>query len=54
MAWQVAHHAPGLAWPAPQVVAGLDEGLLTMSVGGLRRIYVPGSLAYPRGLPAGE
>ncbi|EFN56968.1 hypothetical protein CHLNCDRAFT_21564 [Chlorella variabilis] len=37
---------------AEQVVAGLDEGLLTMSVGGLRRIYVPGSLAYPRGLPA--
>ena len=36
-----------------QVVAGLDEGLKTMRVGGIRRIYVPGPLSFPKGLPAG-
>lgn len=38
---------------AGQIVPGLDEGLKTMSVGGIRRIYVPGNLAYPKGLTAG-
>ncbi|CAI5509776.1 unnamed protein product [Closterium sp. Naga37s-1] len=33
-----------------QVVAGLDEGILTMKVGGLRRLYIPGELAFPKGL----
>lgn len=38
---------------AGQVVAGLDEGLLTMKVGGVRRLYIPGNLSFPKGLPAG-
>ena len=37
---------------AGQVVAGLDEGLKTMRVGGVRRLYVPAELSFPKGLPA--
>ena len=33
-----------------QIVAGLDEGLKDMKVGGLRRIYVPGNLSFPKGV----
>ncbi|KAG8087803.1 hypothetical protein GUJ93_ZPchr0010g10799 [Zizania palustris] len=33
-----------------QVVKGLDEGILSMKVGGLRRLYIPGPLAFPKGL----
>ncbi|KAI7744714.1 hypothetical protein M8C21_029421 [Ambrosia artemisiifolia] len=33
-----------------QVVKGLDEGILSMKVGGKRRLYVPGPLAFPKGL----
>ncbi|KAK1411470.1 hypothetical protein QVD17_38019 [Tagetes erecta] len=33
-----------------QVVKGLDEGILSMKVGGKRRLYVPGSSAFPKGL----
>ena len=36
-----------------QVIPGLDEALLTMSSGCLRRLYIPGNLAFPKGLPAG-
>ena len=36
-----------------QVVAGLDEALLSMQTGGVRRVYVPGALAFPKGLPSG-
>ncbi|RLN03689.1 hypothetical protein C2845_PM13G24310 [Panicum miliaceum] len=33
-----------------QVIQGLDEGILSMKVGGLRRLYIPGPLAFPKGL----
>lgn len=32
------------------VIAGLDEGIISMKVGGIRRLYVPGPLAFPKGL----
>nr|XP_018684427.1 PREDICTED: peptidyl-prolyl cis-trans isomerase FKBP16-3, chloroplastic isoform X1 [Musa acuminata subsp. malaccensis] len=35
---------------AGQVVKGLDEGILGMKVGGKRRLYIPGSLSFPKGL----
>jgi peptidylprolyl isomerase len=35
---------------AGQVIPGLDEGLKSMKVGGLRRMYIPGELAFPKGL----
>lgn len=38
---------------AGQIVAGLDEGVRTMRVGGIRRLYIPGNLAFPKGLPSG-
>ncbi|CAG9463604.1 unnamed protein product [Pedinophyceae sp. YPF-701] len=37
---------------AGQVIPGLDEGIRTMKVGGLRRLYIPGELGFPKGLPS--
>lgn len=37
---------------AGQVVPGLDEGLSSMKVGGIRRLYIPGPLSFPKGLKA--
>lgn len=34
------------------VIPGLDEGLKTMKTGGVRRLFIPGDLAFPKGLPA--
>lgn len=34
------------------VIPGLDEGMKTMKTGGIRRLYIPGDLAFPKGLPA--
>ena len=36
-----------------QIVPGLDEGIKSMRAGGLRRVYVPGPLSFPKGLPSG-
>lgn len=41
----------GKASPAP--IEGLNEGLKTMQPGGVRRLFVPGALAFPKGLPSG-
>ena len=38
---------------ASSVIPGLDEGLKTMRSGGIRRLYIPGNLSFPKGLPSG-
>eukprot|EP00878_Enallax_costatus_P004569 GHUV01004810.1.p1 GENE.GHUV01004810.1~~GHUV01004810.1.p1 ORF type:complete len:207 (+),score=57.03 GHUV01004810.1:78-698(+) len=37
---------------AGQVIPGLDEGLMSMKVGGVRRLYIPGGLSFPKPLKA--
>ena len=37
---------------AEAVIPGLDQGLTTMRPGGVRRLFVPGNLAFPKGLSA--
>lgn len=32
------------------VIPGLEDGLLTMRSGGIRRMYIPGELGFPKGL----
>ena len=34
-------------------IEGLNEGLKTMRSGGIRRLYIPGTLAFPKGLASG-
>ena len=34
------------------MIPGLDEGLLSMRTGGVRRLYIPGPLAFPKALKA--
>ena len=34
-------------------INGLNEGLKSMRVGGLRRLYIPGPLGFPKGLASG-
>ena len=36
-----------------QVIKGLNEGILTMKSGGVRRLYIPGELSFPKGLASG-
>ncbi|KAK9866759.1 hypothetical protein WJX84_002061 [Apatococcus fuscideae] len=33
-----------------QVIPGLDEGIRGMQPGGVRRLYIPGNLAFPKGV----
>lgn len=35
-----------------QVIPGLDVGLKTMRSGGVRRMYIPGEQAFPKGVAA--
>ena len=37
----------GLGQGETNVIPGLDEGILTMRSGGVRRLYIPGDLAFP-------
>ena len=34
------------------MIPGLDQGLTSMRPGGVRRLFVPGNLAFPKPLPA--
>ena len=40
----------GLGQGETNVIPGLDEGILTMRSGGVRHLYIPGDLAFPKGL----
>jgi len=33
-------------------IKGIDEGVSTMRLGGIRRLYIPGSLSFPNGVKA--
>ena len=38
---------------SPAGIPGLNEGLKTMQPGGVRRLYIPGALGFPKGLASG-
>lgn len=53
MLWQsqtCMHFIAATAGLHAQIVQGLDEGIRGMKVGGVRRMYVPGNLSFPKGV----
>ena len=47
-----AHATRACRYGVGQVIPGLDVGLKTMRSGGVRRMYIPGEQAFPKGVAA--